>query len=693
MDLNKFLQSGGGVPPSMAADIEFNGISDVADQGTNVKAITLWDPHLGCPLGKTNYTLLSTSSHTLSLSSSFVQSPRLARALCLGLQANTSSPPFPANPTNSLRSITTGLESLSAYQYNRTNFVGSFSPTPSNLRLGSNVSPAAISPVLNCRFYSSFFGGKGDKARDTEVSAVSGGGEPAVGESGSGGSDIVDMAKDTWKLTVEAITYVGERAKEASNEVTPRVQQVLESHPYLREVIVPVSGTLTGTVLAWVVLPRILRRLHKYSTQGPAALLSGTTLWGPVPYEKSFWGALEDPLRYLITFMAFSQIAVMVAPTTVASQYIGPVWMGAVIVSFVWFLHRWKSNVIARALEARNIEIDRAKLLTLDKVSSVGLFVLGAMALAEACGVAVQSILTVGGIGGVATAFAARDILGNILSGLSVQISQPFSIGDTIKAGSVEGQVVEMGLTTTSLLSAEKFPTMVPNSMFSSQVGMLSFTLIISGDENGKKKESKLGIYKDGLSSKATVFTFAGASRSDSSEAVADLFSGRGAEASLPYSLGWARWSSEGLNWRDPTDVAGNGKMGFSRQLDVAGAPSDTPGDALIRVIVNKSRARWRAMVTRIPFRTEDVEKVPLISEGIKAMLRSNPKVFLEKEPPYCFLSRIEQSFAELTLGCNLKQMSKDELFSTEQDILLQSVQIIKQHGARLGSTMDMTSQ
>lgn len=204
-----------------------------------------------------------------------------------------------------------GLESLSGYHYNRSNFIGSFSPTPSNLRLGSNVSPAAISPVLNCRLYSSFFGGKGDKARDTEVSAVSGRGEPAVGESGSGGSDIVDMAKDTWKSTVEAITYVGERAKETSNEVTPRVQQVLESHPYLREVIVPVSGTLTGTVLAWVVLPRILRRLHKYSTQGPAALLSGTTLWGSVPYEKSFWGALEDPLRYLITFMAFSQMLVL----------------------------------------------------------------------------------------------------------------------------------------------------------------------------------------------------------------------------------------------------------------------------------------------------------------------------------------------------------------------------------------------
>ena len=44
----------------------------------------------------------------------------------------------------------------------------------------------------------------------------------------------------------------------------------------------------------------------------------------------------------------------------------------------------------------------------------------------------------------------------------------------SLQAGSIEGQVVEMGLTTTSLLNAEKFPVIVPNSMFSSQVHMLS---------------------------------------------------------------------------------------------------------------------------------------------------------------------------------------------------------------------------
>lgn len=39
-----------------------------------------------------------------------------------------------------------------------------------------------------------------------------------------------------------------------------------------------------------------------------------------------------------------------------------------------------------------------------------------------------------------------------------------------LQAGSIEGQVTEMGLTTTTLLNTEKFPVLVPNSMFSSQV-------------------------------------------------------------------------------------------------------------------------------------------------------------------------------------------------------------------------------
>ncbi|XP_004306750.1 PREDICTED: mechanosensitive ion channel protein 1, mitochondrial [Fragaria vesca subsp. vesca] len=458
----------------------------------------------------------------------------------------------------------------------RTKPISAFSSTLSSSHSRFAFAPVSVSPVLDCRSYSSLFGSNADKGGQPGVPAASSGGEVDVGNSAVGGSDLVDKVKEFVQNAVDAATYTGQKAKEASGEMSPYVQQLLDTYPHLRNVVAPVGYTLAGTVFAWVVMPRLFRRFHKYANQGRNALLSQSPSEEQVPYEKSFWGALEDPVRYLFTFMAFSQIGTMVAPTAIAAQYLAPAWSGAVILSFVWFLYRWKTNVFTRALANKSLpsSLDRERLLALDKISSVGLFMIGIMALAEACGVAVQSIMTVGGIGGVATAFAARDVLGNVLSGLSMQFTKPFSLGDTIKAGTIEGQVVEMGLTTTSLLNAEKFPVIVPNSLFSSQV------------------------------------------------------------------------------------------------------------------IVNKSRAQWRGMVTRIPLQINDeLDKVPQISVDIKNMLRSHPKVFLGKEVPYCFLSRLESTFGELTLGCNLKHMSKDELVSTEEDILLRSVKIIKGHGAKLGST------
>ncbi|KAG5515231.1 hypothetical protein RHGRI_036311 [Rhododendron griersonianum] len=65
------------------------------------------------------------------------------------------------------------------------------------------------------------------------------------------------------------------------------------------------------------------------------------------------------------------------------------------------------------------------------------------------------------------------------------------------------------------------------------------------------------------------VLTFAGADLTRWSEKypVADLFSGRGAEASLPYSRGVARCWSEGLYWRGTTEATGNGKRGVFSPL------------------------------------------------------------------------------------------------------------------------------
>lgn len=170
---------------------------------------------------------------------------------------------------------------------------------------------ASVTGVLNCRMYSSSLGGKGSRNGDTEVSAGSG----ASDLNGGGGDsvvsgDLVERMKDTWKSAVEAASYAGQKVKEASDDLTPYAQQLLDSHPYLNKVVIPVGGTLTATLLAWFLMPSVLRKFHTYAMQGPVSLLPGSLSGEPVPYEKSFWGAMEDPVRYLVTFMAFSQMLV-----------------------------------------------------------------------------------------------------------------------------------------------------------------------------------------------------------------------------------------------------------------------------------------------------------------------------------------------------------------------------------------------
>jgi mechanosensitive ion channel protein 1/2/3 len=74
-------------------------------------------------------------------------------------------------------------------------------------------------------------------------------------------------------------------------------------------------------------------------------------------------------------------------------------------------------------------------------------------------------------------------------------------------------------------------------------------------------------------------------------------------------------------------------------------------------MIVNKSRAQWHASLMKIPIKIDEIEKIPLISEEIKAKLKSNQKVFLQRGAPFCHLSRVEGSLGDLTIGCNLIAM------------------------------------
>lgn len=81
-------------------------------------------------------------------------------------------------------------------------------------------------------------------------------------------------------------------------------------------------------------------------------------------------------------------------------------------------------------------------------------------------GLPVTAIFASAGVVGVAVALAARETLANFFGGVSVLLDRPFRTGDYIVLDSGErGEVMEIGLRSTRLLTRDEILICVPNSV------------------------------------------------------------------------------------------------------------------------------------------------------------------------------------------------------------------------------------
>lgn len=61
--------------------------------------------------------------------------------------------------------------------------------------------------------------------------------------------------------------------------------------------------------------------------------------------------------------------------------------------------------------------------------------------------------------------FALQDTLGNLFSGLSLQLEAPFAVGDYISVGDKEGHVLEIGWRSTRIVTVRRESIAIPNSL------------------------------------------------------------------------------------------------------------------------------------------------------------------------------------------------------------------------------------
>ncbi len=203
-------------------------------------------------------------------------------------------------------------------------------------------------------------------------------------------------------------------------------------------------GMLAGLCLLirladWIIIARLKALAEKTENRYDDWLISALDKRG-VPLL--YLGAAYLSLRYL-TLSPLANRVVNIA-------------VGAVL---AWLAIRLASLLIEQGLEiysrrrGAGVEKPPAAMRGLMGFAKFLLWLVAALILLDNVGVRVSALVAGLGIGGLAVAFAAQKVLGDLFSYFSIFFDRPFEIGDFIIVGEFQGTVEHIGLKSTRVRS------------------------------------------------------------------------------------------------------------------------------------------------------------------------------------------------------------------------------------------------
>lgn len=137
------------------------------------------------------------------------------------------------------------------------------------------------------------------------------------------------------------------------------------------------------------------------------------------------------------------------------------------IVGIAWLLIAlWDSTSDRLAARAGQVDHRAEKLLVpvIGKLVRAAILTVAIVVALGVFGVNVLGLLAGIGIGGLVLALAAKDSVENVLGSLTLIFDMPFSIGDLVKIGTIEGTVEEINLRSTRIRAPDDGLITLPNS-------------------------------------------------------------------------------------------------------------------------------------------------------------------------------------------------------------------------------------
>jgi small-conductance mechanosensitive channel len=139
-------------------------------------------------------------------------------------------------------------------------------------------------------------------------------------------------------------------------------------------------------------------------------------------------------------------------------------------VASFWQTGLWATTALLAALDRKQrkaLAVDRAAAGSLTIIGFIAKLTIWSFVLLltlDNLGIEIKPLLAGLGIGGIAVALAAQNILGDLFASLSITLDRPFVLGDTLQVDDFIGTVEYIGVKSTRLRSVNGEQIIMPNS-------------------------------------------------------------------------------------------------------------------------------------------------------------------------------------------------------------------------------------
>lgn len=116
----------------------------------------------------------------------------------------------------------------------------------------------------------------------------------------------------------------------------------------------------------------------------------------------------------------------------------------------------------------RWMHFDRTTVTIIARLLRIFVGVVSVLVILQALGYPISGLLAIGGAGTIIAGLAAKDLLANFFGGLMIYLDRPFLEGDWVRSPDrdIEGKVAHIGWRLTRIMTFERRPIYIPNSIF-----------------------------------------------------------------------------------------------------------------------------------------------------------------------------------------------------------------------------------